>query len=112
MIMTMIKRNAMAVLDAFSLAKPVITLPSKQVPGMRYAAGMYRAMNLSAHVSSTIEGYVQRAILLANNTQLRTQTMRTIAKSRSVLSEHKTAMRDWVMFLEKVTRRHRFVLGR
>jgi len=104
--------NAMAVLDAFSLAKPVITLPSKQMPGTRYAAGMYRAMNLSAHVSSSIEGYVQRAILLANNTKLREQTMRTIANSRAVLNEHKTAMRDWVVFLEKVTRRHRFVLGR
>ena len=43
--------NGLTALDAFAMAKPVITLPDAQAPGARYVAGILLCFHLN-YISS------------------------------------------------------------
>ena len=98
--------NAIATHDAFSLATPVVTLPSRQRPGAQYAAGMYRAMGLAHHVPATVREYVARAVRLANDTAFRHAQMTEISRARAAIQRGSegAAMDEWSRFLTTVTR--------
>jgi protein O-GlcNAc transferase len=88
--------------DGFSVAKPIVTLPSRQHRG-RYTAGCYARMGLADCTAKNAEDYVQIAIGLATDCEKRDamsdairENSRKIFEDQESVHEHETIFRELV----------------
>jgi predicted O-linked N-acetylglucosamine transferase (SPINDLY family) len=88
--------------DSFSLAKPIVTLPSRHHRG-RYTAGCYARLGIAECTAKTAEDYVQIAIDLATNRDKRDTISAAIRanshrifEDQQAVHEHETIFRELV----------------
>lgn len=80
--------------DAFSLARPVVTLPTRFQRG-RYTFGCYRKMGLTDCVADSPEDYVAIALRLGTNADYRAAVAERIGERSEVLFEDMGAVREY-----------------
>jgi tetratricopeptide (TPR) repeat protein len=80
--------------DAFSLHKPIVTLPSRFRRG-RYAQACYRMMGITECIASTPGEYVDIATRLGANTDARRAVSRKIEEASPVLFRNEQAVREY-----------------
>ncbi|MBN2473352.1 MAG: tetratricopeptide repeat protein [Pirellulales bacterium] len=79
--------------DAFSLNRPIVTLPSAFHRG-RYTLGCYRKMGIADCVATDPEDYVQKAVQLATDATYRAEVEQRIGRASAVLFEDSQAVRE------------------
>ncbi|HPM84947.1 MAG TPA: tetratricopeptide repeat protein [Candidatus Anammoximicrobium sp.] len=84
--------GATTMYDAFSLAQPVVTLPTRFQRG-RSAFAMYRKMGLDDGIASDPEDYVRRAVRLATDRDFRNAVRASLAGASEVLFEDHAVVR-------------------
>jgi predicted O-linked N-acetylglucosamine transferase (SPINDLY family) len=92
--------------EAFSVAAPVVTLPSPYLKG-RITQALYRLMGLSCCVADTAAGYVEIATRLGTDPAWRADVRKTILASSDRIFEDDSALRELESFflrVEPVTR--------
>src|SRR5208283_67127 len=72
--------------DAFACGTPVVTLPGA-VHRSRYAAAAYARMGIAEPIAPTAEAYVDRAVEIASQPDLREDLRRRILAASEVLFE-------------------------
>lgn len=88
-------------LDAFALAKPVVTLAGASMRS-RFTAGFYRAMGLAEVLTENAEAYIQQAVFLGENPPARAALAQQIAQRNPVLFEDEKVPARWAEFFERV----------
>jgi predicted O-linked N-acetylglucosamine transferase (SPINDLY family) len=83
--------------EAFALGTPVVTLPSPLLRA-RLTAGMYRQMEIAEPVAERPEQYVDTAVRLGTDADVRAALAARIAERRAVLFENDRAVREHEMF--------------
>ena len=79
--------------DGLSLDQPIVTLPSQFQRG-RYTLGCYKKMGISRCIASTAEQYVELALALANDADLRADVVAEIRETSPRLFEDLDAVRE------------------
>ncbi|MBW3539457.1 MAG: tetratricopeptide repeat protein [Planctomycetes bacterium] len=87
--------------DGFSLARPIVTLPSQFLRG-RYTAGFYRRMDYGDLVAETTDDYVRIAVALANDRDRLEATRREIAERSEVLFNDRRAAAEYAGIFERL----------
>lgn len=88
-------------LEAFALAKPVVTLQGATMRS-RFTAGFYRAMGLPEVIAESGAAYIERAIELGQNPSSRAALGQRIAAANGVLFEDKNVPARWADFFDQV----------
>ncbi len=86
---------------AFSLNKPVVTLPTRFQRG-RYTLGCYRKMRLSDCVASDADDYVEIALRLGTDEDYRAAVVEQIRESAEVLFEDVQAVEEYERIFEQL----------
>jgi predicted O-linked N-acetylglucosamine transferase (SPINDLY family) len=74
--------------DAFSVGTPIVTQPSPFQRG-RYAAALYRRLDLDIGIAANASDYAHRAVLLATNEELRRSVRQAITdRSDAIFQDH------------------------
>ena len=81
-------------LEALSLGKIVITLPSKYLPG-RFTLGFYKKMNILEPVANNSEEYVNKAIEYLINEDSRNKIENKIKLNKHVLFNDNDSLKNW-----------------
>jgi len=89
-------------LEALSVGTPVVTWPSRFQRG-RHTRAMYEAMQFRELVADDAEGYVARAVRIANDREYREYCRREILARNDVLFENLRVTRELERFLDSVT---------
>jgi len=84
--------GATTMYDAFSLAQPVVTLPTQFQRG-RSAYAMYRRMGLDDGIASDPEDYVRRAVRLATDRDFRDALRASLKEASEALFEDQSVVR-------------------
>lgn len=84
--------------DGLSLNKAIVTLPTRFVRG-RYTAGFYKAIGVTDCIASTAEEYVDFALRLGNDVELRKHTEARIAEASGVLFDNAAAAKEFEQIL-------------
>ncbi len=79
--------------DGFSLAKPIVTLPSSFQRG-RYTLACYRKMGLLDCVARDADDYIEIAVRLGTDAEYREQMTAAIGRANAVLFEDLAAVRE------------------
>jgi len=91
--------------DALSVGKAIVTLPSPYQRG-RYTAGCYQAMKMNDCIATSIEDYIDRAVVIASNPDRRTAIERTIIERNEILFRNEHSAVEWNdILLQLATRR-------
>lgn len=88
-------------LEAFALAKPVVTLQGASMRS-RFTAGFYRAMGLAEVIAESNAAYIEQAIDLGQNPSARAALAQQIAESNGVLFEDQNVPARWADFFDQV----------
>jgi len=86
-------------LDAFTLAKPVVTLQGNTMRS-RFTAGFYRAMGLSSLITESPDDYVNQAVQLGENPSWRATVSAQIAARNSILFDDPRVLAAWTDFFD------------
>lgn len=84
---------------AFELGVPVVTLPSEQLKA-RSTWGLYQRMGLQTGIASDAHDYIEKALLLGQNPDLRQDFSRQILANNSLIFEQtdwNRAFGDWCL---------------
>lgn len=84
--------------DAFSLNRPIVTLPGDLSMG-RYTLGCYKKMQIDDLVATTAEEYVELAIQVASNVEYRDTISHSLFNRSGVLFKDEQAVRDIETFV-------------
>jgi predicted O-linked N-acetylglucosamine transferase (SPINDLY family) len=79
--------------DGLALGKPIVTWPSDFHRG-RFTLGCYRRMGLDDAVAASAEEYVQKAVAMGSEPDLRREVAARIRASRHVLFEDPLAVSE------------------
>ena len=79
--------------DAFSLSKPIVTLPSRFQRG-RYTLACYKKMGLSECVASDPQEYIDIAVALGTDAAYRSEVSQKIRRASPVLFDDIEAVRE------------------
>ncbi|WP_435006860.1 tetratricopeptide repeat protein [Tundrisphaera lichenicola] len=85
--------------EALAAGTPIVTLPSQFLRG-RLTHAMYRQMGMTGLTVQDAEEYIQTAVRLCNDRDLRREVRRQIAETRGVLFEDDEAVRAVEQFLD------------
>lgn len=88
-------------LEAFALAKPVVTLQGATMRS-RFTAGFYRAMGLAEAIAENADAYIEQAIDLGQNPSSRAALAQAIAESNGILFEDENVPARWADFFDQV----------
>jgi predicted O-linked N-acetylglucosamine transferase (SPINDLY family) len=88
-------------LEAFALAKPVVTHDGEFMRG-RVTAGMYRMMGIDTCIANNLEEYVKIALKLGLNKGHRDEVSRRIKSSNKVLFENSSVIEEFELFFKSV----------
>ena len=80
--------------DAFSLDRPVVTIPTEFVRG-RYTGAFYRRMGVSRCMAATAAQYVEIAVRLACERDFHAEATREIRETSDILFEDRQAVADY-----------------
>ncbi len=86
--------------DVFSHDLPLVTLPGRYNAG-RYVQACYRRMGLSDLVAATPEHYVEIAVRLGTDPDIRAEARASIAQSSAILFEDLDLVREHEAFFER-----------
>ena len=88
-------------LEAFALAKPIVTLDGEFMRG-RVTAGMYRAMGVHSCIAKSIEEYIKIALKLGLDLEFREEISSAIKDSNSVLFNNNVVISEFEDFFISV----------
>ncbi len=88
-------------LEAFTLAKPIVTLDGQFMRG-RVTAGMYRAMGIHSCIAKSREEYIEIALKLGMDVEFRAEISRAIKDSNSVLFNNNIVVSEFEDFFKSV----------
>jgi predicted O-linked N-acetylglucosamine transferase (SPINDLY family) len=88
-------------LEAFALAKPVVTLQGATLRS-RLTAGFYRAMGLAEVIAKSNTAYIEQAIELGQNPASRAALAQRIAEANGVLFDDENVPARWADFFAQV----------
>jgi predicted O-linked N-acetylglucosamine transferase (SPINDLY family) len=92
--------------DALATGTPLVTMPTEFHRG-RYAAAAYQIMDLADLVATSSRDYVERAVALAGQPDLRHEVQSRIRQRRDVLFDNLAAVRELEGFFERAIERAR-----
>lgn len=98
--------GANSLYDTLAVASPLVTLPGRFHRG-RYTAAVCRMLGLDECVAGSPQDYVDRAVRLAQERDLRTGLQRTIQERRAVLFDNRAAVAELAEFCEHAVARSR-----
>ena len=87
-------------LEAVSLNKPIVTLPSNFMRG-RHTSGILKTLNIEETIADTKEKYVEIAVKLANDINFRNSIISKIKKKKKKLFNDNKPIK----FLEEIIRK-------
>jgi predicted O-linked N-acetylglucosamine transferase (SPINDLY family) len=88
-------------MEAFSLNKVIVTQPSIMING-RFTRGFYLKMGLGEYICNTKEEYIDFAIKLGCNSELRKEIGTKISENKHVLFLDKDTIEEWTNDLIKI----------
>ena len=89
--------------EAFSLGKCIITMPSNFING-RFTSGLYRKMGLLDLICSSKEEYVEKALLLINDSNLLNNMSNDILKNKHKIFKTKDTIEEWNTLLVNLSK--------
>src|SRR4029077_17086579 len=93
--------GANSIYDALAVGTPVVTLPTGLHRG-RYTLAAYRTMGMTACIASTAAEYVELAVGLAGDPDLRRTVSGEIAEKRGSLFDNLAAVRELEELFEQL----------
>lgn len=90
-------------LEAFSLNKPVITMPSDMING-RFTYGFYKKMNIMDLICTTKEKYIEKSIELIENKDMYYRITNEIKIKNNILFEDVDTIDEWKDTIIKLTK--------
>lgn len=84
--------------EAFALGVPVVTLPGSHLYG-RFTGALYREMRLTECVAHSVEDYVERALRIGREPELRRAVSGEILRRCEVLFERKDLTLEFARFI-------------
>ena len=93
-----------ATVDAFGVGALVLTAPTMQTAGMRYAAGMYSHIGMSNCTATSVKSYIRMARRLASSPVLRRE-LRAELKRRwqgNLRTQRAASTADFVRFFDQL----------
>jgi predicted O-linked N-acetylglucosamine transferase (SPINDLY family) len=79
--------------DAFECGTPLITMPSEMHKG-RFAYAAYQQMGMNDCIAKTADDYVDLAVNIANNSELRKKIVSAIQDKQTEIFEDKNAVKE------------------
>jgi len=80
--------------EAFNLGKCIITMPSNYING-RFTYGMYKKMGILDAIAVNKEDFIEKAILIASDKNIRENLESTILSKKDLIFEEEDSVRDW-----------------
>ena len=88
-------------LEAFSIGKPVVTLPGEYING-RFTYGFYKKMGIMELIAKDIDDYVEIAVKMCEDKEYNKKISKEIIKRGSILYENIEAVNEWNEMLERL----------
>ena len=88
-------------LEAFALAKPIVTHDGEFMRG-RVTAGMYRMMGIESCIANDLDDYIRIALKLGLDTDFRDLVSRRIRASSNVLFENPNVIEEFERLFQSV----------
>ena len=88
-------------LEAFSLGKCVVTLPSEYLSG-RFTYGFYKKMGITDLIVNSKDAYIEKVVELLNNDEKRYNLEQMILSKKSLLFLEEKSILDWEDKISKI----------
>jgi protein O-GlcNAc transferase len=92
--------------DAFAVGTPIVTFPGKQHRA-RYTYAIYQKMGITDCLTSSEEEYIDLAVRIAGNTELRNNISNKILEKNPIIFEDKNSVTELADLFEKLLNDYR-----